>query len=783
MQSSPLLTVSAEGLKKIEFEKVLERISAHAVSIIGKERIAEIVPLRDVNVIDLEHRRVTEAKELLIAEGSIPLDGFKDVRIPLRKTAVENQSLTVQELLDVAFTLQISRLLHAFLIKRKDRCPILASYASQLLVEKVVEYNILETFDAEGSVKDSASRELLHIRRAIAEASETLRRRLMAILRRVSKEELVQDEILTTREGRLVIPVKAEFKNRVSGFVHSTSATGATVYVEPTEVLELNNDLRELHLRLEREISRILLALTRQVGEIREPLAESLESLARIDAIVARAKYSIEILGIAPTTSPSREFILDQARHPILLQRHTREEVVPLSLTLGPDEQTLVITGPNAGGKTVTMKTVGLICACYQAGIHVPAQSETTLHPFDRLFVDIGDDQSIENDLSSFSSHLERLKAILAESDERSLVLIDEIGAGTDPAEGGALAVAFLRELTGRRATTIATTHHGSLKIFAHETSGVVNGSMEFDQGSLRPTYRFRKGIPGGSYAFELAERMGIPGPILSRARSELGMEKTRLEELLLDLEKQMQSSRRIATESSQEQERLQKLTAKYETRLDELNRDAALLRKKAAAEARELVRSARARIEEAVKSIRERGHDSEVVREARNVLRAISQEIREPETAPTPTEGPLVVGDFVRLKEGHQVGEVVAVQGSMVSVSWGNATLRVSRDDLARSTRTTEPIAASTSGYELEGTTELDVRGKLGDEAIADVERFLDNAYSAGLHRVDIIHGKGTGALRKRVTEYLSKYPHVKSHHLGEWNEGGAGVTVVELE
>ncbi|RPI01580.1 MAG: endonuclease MutS2, partial [Ignavibacteriae bacterium] len=499
-----------DALHKLEYDKVVDRISKLVCSESGRQSALRLLPKTDKIIIERELQKVSEAKELLIAESAVPIDGFKNIVVALKKTTVENQVLTIVELLEIAATIRISRSLKYFLAKRASQYPALGLYHEQLFADKIVEHHIDDALDERGFVKDTASRELREIRRSMVLASDALRKKLESILRGVAQQEFLQEEIITTRDGRFVIPIKTEYKHSVPGFIHSTSSSGATVFIEPAESLELNNALRELQLREQREIHRILADLTKQVGIVREPLTLSFGALTELDVIVARGKYSIEICGNPPLISTTPVIKLFNARHPVLLQHLKREKTVPLSIELGSNTHTLIITGPNAGGKTVTMKTVGLLTLCAQAGIHIPADSESEIYPFQKIFVDIGDEQSIENDLSTFSSHLNTLHTILEEADASSLILVDEIGAGTDPAEGGALAAAVLQDLTARQSITIATTHHGILKVFAHETPGMDNGSMEFDQKSLLPTYRFRSGIPGSSYAFELAERLGI---------------------------------------------------------------------------------------------------------------------------------------------------------------------------------------------------------------------------------------------------------------------------------
>jgi DNA mismatch repair protein MutS2 len=468
-----------------------------------------------------------------------------------------------------------------------------------------------------------------------------------------------------------------------------------------------------------------------------------------------------------------------------LLQRHPREEVVPLELELGASVRTLVITGPNAGGKSVAMKTVGLLALCTQAGMHIPAAPESELGVFDDVFVDIGDDQSIENDLSTYSSHLLRLRDILQGANQKSLVLIDEIGAGTDPAEGAALAASVLKDLTERGALTIATTHHGMLKAFAHETPGVANASLEFDHETLKPTYRFRSGVPGSSYALELAKRLGVPTYIIDRARDLVGDEKVKLEQLLADLERQSQVYQEQIRQVSGERDRLTSLVRTYDEKMRDLRKELQSIRRKAIDEARDIVLGAQAVIEKTIKEIRESAANKAIVRSVREDVQNLHRRIAELGGEEQPAEPQdLHVGDTVRFKDGAQTGEIVEIKQPFATVLSGSTKLRVRLETLLKVGAQRLPAAlASETLYTPEGKTEIDLRGLLGEEAIPKVERFLDDAVVAGLHRVDIIHGKGTGALRKRVADFLKTCPHVKAYRLGEWNEGGTGVTVVELE
>ncbi|MBI4418077.1 MAG: endonuclease MutS2 [Ignavibacteriales bacterium] len=767
------------SLRKLEFDKVQRRISELASSDPGKTLCRSIAPSVDPAWISAELHRVEEAKQLLITEGSVPLDGLKDILPHLKKTAVEDQVLTPVELLDVAASLRISRTIHAFLRKRASTAPSLAAGASDLFFDRVVEFNIAGALDESGQVRDSASKELQMIRADMAQLREQLRKRLSAILKEVAQKEMVQDDIITTRDGRLVIPVKAEFKHKVAGFIHSTSASGATVFIEPAETLDLNNALRELQFREQREIERILKDLTSQVAGIRDGLQRTLDILAHLDLAVAKARYSIELIGSAPRTGLLPLLKLDTARHPILLQAHARDQVVPLTVELGGQVRTIIITGPNAGGKSVALKTIGLSVLLTQAGIHIPASPDSEIPVFEQVFVDMGDDQSIEQDLSTFSSHLVNLRTILRNSTVQSLILIDEIGAGTDPVEGDALAASLLRRFQECGAMTVATTHHSALKVFAHETPGMANASMEFDRQNLRPTYRFRYGIPGSSYALELAERMDLDRSILEQAKSMLGEQKTSLELLITALQERLTAAREAAHAAEEDRANLARIVDSYDRKLADVRTEIRTLRESARNEMRRMISEAQSTIERLVKAIRESSASRDSVKAAKEALQGmikhIDQHAVEIEESPR-----FHVGQAVRLKGTDPVGELTAINGDVATVLWENGTLRVPLHDLEPAV----PQAAEThNSFSLPAApSELDLRGMTGDEAATRVEHFLDEAFVAGLHRVDIIHGKGTGALRKRISDMLKDYPHVKSFRLGEWNEGGSGVTVVEF-
>ncbi|HEX9007194.1 MAG TPA: endonuclease MutS2, partial [Bacteroidota bacterium] len=652
---------------KLEMDRVRQRVLRYAASEPGAELIRQSSVMTSLSEIRLALAQVSDMKRLLEEEAEVPLSGVHPVASALQRSGIEGAVLLPRELLQVGSTLRAARVARGLLAKRKEASPLLWEIGEPLHTDKVLEFNIEQAIDESGAVKTTASRELQAVRRSIAEKSAQLRKRLESILREVSDLGFSQEEIITTREGRMVIPVKAEHKNRVPGFIQSASSSGATVFVEPTETLEVNNEIRSLQFEEQREVDRILRGLTDQVRKARADLLDDLQILARLDALQARARYSIEVLGIEPQLSDDGPLRLVGARHPVLLINHGYAGTVPLDLELGGAFTTLVISGPNAGGKSVAMKCVGLLTLMAQIGLHIPAAEGTRLRVFTSMFVDIGDEQSIENDLSTFSSHLRNLKAIAAGADARSLVLIDEIGSGTDPAEGGAIAAAVLEWLTRKGAYTIATTHHSALKVFAHDTDGVENGAMEFDQATLTPTYRFRSGIPGSSYALEMAARLGFPVEVLGRSRAYLGQQQVRLDTLIAELEASEQRTRQQADAVAREKAVLDKMVTEYEARMAALSAEARELKRHAVEEATGIVEKANAAIERSVREIKEAGAEKESVRGAHRRVEQVRRELAaerkeigasEPEPAPAVLE----VGGLVTMGRGTDTGEVLAI-------------------------------------------------------------------------------------------------------------------------
>lgn len=799
----------ADAEQKLGFHLVRRRLEGHALSTLGRERLAALAPLGSRRLVERALAEVAELQELLRGGEPLPLHPIHDVRAALRRAQPRDAMLPGEELAEVGAVLGTMRRAHAFFRARREEAPQTAALAARILPNEDLEAHIARTVDERGQVRDTASRELQRIAAALAERRGRLQSTLLQALREASARGFAAEEQPTIRNGRAVIPVRAEARRRVEGFVHDVSATGQTVYVEPAAVLDLNNEVRELELERAREIERLLRALTQHLRSVLPEVREGLEVLARLDALQAKARLANELDALAPEINDAGLVRIVRGRNPALLihvRREAREEggppraVVPLDAELSDATRTLVITGPNAGGKSVALASVGLFALMAACGLPVPAAPGTSLPVFARLFVDIGDQQSIEEDLSTFTSHLSNLRRVLAEADEGALVLIDEAGTGTDPAEGGALAQAVLEALTRRGARTVATTHHGTLKAFAHETPGVENASMEFDRETLAPTYRFQMGVPGSSYAFEIAERVGLEEGVIARARDLAGEQKTALEDLIATFEARTQELEEELARARAEARRAEQTRRSFEGRERALKQREGEILEKALAEADRLVAEANARVERTIREIKEAQAEREQTRAARERLEGFRERVEARRTkarrrAPRPkpeaearTEaGPIRVGDQVRL-DGSAVGEVLELSEREALVALGQMKVRARLERLAKvgGPRRQRVEVRAPSGRSsmpaLEARSRIDVRGRRVEEAIPEVMRLVDEAVMAGLERVEVLHGTGTGALRAALREYLATRAEVAGAEDAPWEHGGPGVTVVAL-
>lgn len=805
--------------EKLGLDVIWERLESYTLSNLGLSRLKNIRPAGNLVWLRAELARVAELQDAFRFDDPVPLNNVLDVRDVVQRAAPEGAMVAPEDLLAVRLVLTTLRRLQAYFENRREKYPNLSEAAGRITPLPDLEAQIERVVDDEGNLRDDASPELRRIRRAIVQQEARLREVLQQELRRAIGQGHATEDQPTMRNGRMVIPIRAEARRKVQGFVQDVSATGQTVYVEPAACLDLNNEVRELHSEERREIERILREVTSGLRRHVEELGENLRVLALFDLLQAKARLSNELDAVVPELNDAGIIDIRNGRNPVLVLRFEhlkgendeRREVVPLDLTLGEDFRTLVITGPNAGGKTVAMKTVGLFAIMLAYGLPIPVDPLSRFSLFQRLMVDIGDQQSMEEDLSTFSSHVANMKRMMEMADESTLILIDEAGTGTDPAEGGALAQAVLERLTELGARTIATTHHGTLKAFAHETEGIENGSMQFDQTTLSPTYRFRLRVPGSSYAFEIAERIGLPKAVLKRASELAGSEKTRLEDLIATFEARNQELETRLQEAGKMLDEASKERALYEERLSSFREERDRIQREALLEAQRIIEQANAQVERTIREIKEAQAEREATRLARTELERLRHDIEKRRKkvdqkrqvrrkAGARTEsgegqparaGAIQVGDQVVLDGGSTVAEVLEIDGNDVAVAFDSMRMRVKLDRLQKvggprrqkvSIRHVQPATGSSLSV-LTARSSIDLRGKRVDEALAEVAHLLDDAVAHNLQRVEILHGKGTGALRQSIHEYLSSHPDVASFEDAPWEQGGPGVTIVNLK
>ena len=795
--------IDAHTIEVLEFDKVREIVSGYTISALGRERVAALAPLDNVGNIREELSRVAEFLELVSFGDPLPIRGIKDVRSALERCSVEGAMLEPQDFLDLGDTLGVIRKLTAYFASHREKYPLLTRLAKELEAHPEMEATIGRVVDPGGEVKDSASKALRQIRRDIEARRASLRSELDALLKRLP-DQVVRERLVTLRNGRYVIPIRENQRGRVEGIVHDQSQSGATVFVEPLTTLERNNQIRQLELAEQREIGRILRELTTKIRDIRESLMAGMRTLGELDVLYAKASYGANFKSIAPKLNEQGCTRIIEGRHPLLCVRYRQEgheeDVVPLDIEVGAAFDTLLITGPNAGGKTVALKTMGLLTLMVLSGLPIPAGEKTEIAVYRGIYADIGDEQSIENDLSTFSSRARRLARICRNADSDTLVLLDEIGSSTDPDEGSALAMAALEHLTRRGVRTIATTHHGRLKAFAHEHARIENGSMQFDRETLRPSFRFRPGIPGSSYALEIAERLGMPSEIIERATTYAGTDARQLEDLIGELERVRQEyetkSRRLEHAISEHE----RLSAEYEEKVRGVKEEVRAIREAALRESGKQLSKANALIERTVADIRSRNADRASIVEAKTAIAKATQKVKQRrkalQQAKTETKPihEVAVGDWVWAERfGGRVRVIAAKKASgKIQIQVGHAKVWIRLSDITKVEKGggqrsevggQRPRASYVGGnWGREVGPSISVRGMTLDEALPKVDQYLDDAYLARLGQVVIIHGKGTGVLREHVGALLRRDPRVKSHRLGEWNEGGNGVTIVEM-
>ncbi len=801
--------MKTKHLSTLEFPKVLARLANYASFSAGEEKARSLTPATDLREIRWRLDTTSEARALLDAKPDTSLGGAHDMR-PAVRTTQRGAVLSPPELLDLRDTLVAARNLHRTLSRLKNQFPHLAQIAVVIRLCPEIISEINRCLDERGEVRDNASAELARIRRETRIAHDRLQDKLQNIIRSPQNATYLQESLITQREGRYVIPLKSDFKGRIPGVVHDMSASGATVFVEPLSVVGLNNEWRELQLAEAQEVQRILAHISAIIAEQATEIEETVDALARLDLAFAKAQYADAINATAPELvalrpnskaagepdayHPGSTMRLIEARHPLL----NPQTVVPISAVLDDETHVLVITGPNTGGKTVSLKTVGLLTVMAQAGLHIPVEPGSALSPFETVYADIGDEQSIEQSLSTFSAHLTNILSFLDQADERSLVLLDELGAGTDPAEGSALARALLDHFRRRGAVTFVATHYPELKSYAQLTASVRNACVEFDPQTLSPTYHLTIGLPGRSNAFAIAHRLGLPEKITDAARQMVSSSELRTEDMLADIHKLRIQTAQARDEAHKARTEAEKVARDLRERLGEIEEERQEILRQAREEAESELEALRAEVRTLRGSLRAAAASLETTTEIEEGIDSLADDLEAmlPEAAQVvslPVSGvpqrPIRPGDTVWVRPLNTEGQVTEIAGDEAEVQVGRARTRVNVAALELRTPPRSEVQDTNEEETVTATTavpspgvRLDLRGSTVDEALQQLDYRLDAASLAGLPWIRIIHGKGTGALRRAVRGFLAEHPLVSTYEAGGDQEGGAGVTIAKL-
>ena len=788
-----------KSIRTLELPAVLEKLAAKAVSQAAKDRCLKLTPSTDAEEVLRLLDETDAAKERLGLHGSPSFSGVKDVSAALTR-ADHGGMLNTRELLDIAGVLTASRRVADYDAQRQGEETVLDRLFTSLHTNKYLEEQIRSAILDEETIADTASSELADIRRKMRLAASKGRQILQRIISSPSYAKVLQEALITQRDGRFVVPVKAECKGSMPGLVHDVSSSGATLFVEPMGVVQANNELKELEAREKKEIDRILRQLSAACAGSMENILWDYDILVHLDVIFARAQLSYQLNASRPEVRRRGGVALRRARHPLLDQA----KAVPITVELGEQFDTLVITGPNTGGKTVTLKTIGLLCLMAQCGLHIPADSSSAVRVFHRVLADVGDEQSIEQSLSTFSAHMSNIVQILREVDDKSLLLFDELGAGTDPVEGAALAIAIIESARSQGALIAATTHYAELKTFAMTTAGVENASCEFDVQTLRPTYRLLIGIPGKSNAFAISRRLGLDESVIQAAQAQMDSDSVRFEDVLTQLEEKRQRLEKAQAEADRLWRQREEDARKARTFREQMEKAKDNARTKGEAEAKRIVRQAQAQADEIfaqLDQLRRQQQKQLSFQELNDAKAAVRHSLNQAQDALhihdqpqepvyTPSR-PIEVGDLVELPGVKMAASVLAVNNDgtlLLQAGKMKMTVKAQQVRLPEGQPKKKPAAPASGGsaklnLQSRAASELDIRGYETLEAESVVENYIDSAVMAKLGTVTIIHGKGTGALRKAVHEMLKRNKAVKSFRLGRYGEGEAGVTVVELK
>lgn len=786
-----------KSLTTLEYDKIIDRLVSFAASDKAKERLKKLVPMTDIHDINAALSETSDALSRVYAKGAVSFSGVHDVGASVKRLEI-GSSLNTVELLHISSLLTAAARVKNYY---EDTTDSLTGYFHALEPLTPLNTEIKRCILSEDEISDDASANLRSIRRQKVLAAERIHTELNKMLNSSSVRNCLQDFVITSRSGRYCLPVKAEYKSQVPGMVHDQSATGSTLFIEPAAVVKLNNDIRELELKEQAEIEAILAELSAKASEFTDELLTDFQVLTTLDFIFAKAQMSKQYKCSCPVMNTNNYINIKKGRHP-LIDPH---KVVPIDIYLGKNFNLLIITGPNTGGKTVSLKTVGLLTLMAQSGLHIPALDHSELAVFDNVFADIGDEQSIEQSLSTFSSHMTNTVSILKEADAHSLILFDEIGAGTDPTEGAALAISILNDLHKRGITTMATTHYSEIKVYALTTDGVENACCEFDVESLRPTYRLLIGIPGKSNAFAISKKLGLPDYIIKDASARMDADDVQFEDLLSDLEHSRITIEKERAEINAYKQEIQQLKDELKTKSDRLDERRDKILRKANEEAAAILKDAKEYADQTIKTMNKHGMTVKELEKQRSAIRdkmnkrqeKLSVQAAKPKAHKAHDISEFKVGTHVRVLSMNLIGTVTALPSPKgeITVQMGSLSTKTKINDLEILVGYKDPEEAKKAPKGAGGSGkikmskaasishEINLLGLTVDEAVAKLDKYLDDAYISRIPQVRIVHGKGTGALRNGVTAYLRGVPYIKSFRLGEIGEGDTGVTIVDFK
>lgn len=786
-----------KSLTTLEYDKIIDRLVSFAASDKAKERLKKLVPMMDIHDINAALSETSDALSRVYAKGAVSFGGVHDIGASVKRLEI-GSSLNTVELLHISSLLTAAARVKNYY---EDTTDSLTGYFHALEPLTPLNTEIKRCILSEDEISDDASANLRSIRRQKVLAAERIHTELNKMLNSSSVRNCLQDFVITSRSGRYCLPVKAEYKSQVPGMVHDQSATGSTLFIEPAAVVKLNNDIRELELKEQAEIEAILAELSAKASEFTDELLTDFQVLTTLDFIFAKAQMSKQYKCSCPVMNTNNYINIKKGRHP-LIDPH---KVVPIDIYLGKDFNLLIITGPNTGGKTVSLKTVGLLTLMAQSGLHIPALDHSELAVFDNVFADIGDEQSIEQSLSTFSSHMTNTVSILKEADAHSLILFDEIGAGTDPTEGAALAISILNDLHKRGITTMATTHYSEIKVYALTTDGVENACCEFDVESLRPTYRLLIGIPGKSNAFAISKKLGLPDYIIKDASARMDADDVQFEDLLSDLEHSRITIEKERAEINAYKQEIQQLKDELKTKSDRLDERRDKILRKANEEAAAILKDAKEYADQTIKTMNKHGMTVKELEKQRSAIRdkmnkrqeKLSVQAAKPKAHKAHDISEFKVGTHVRVLSMNLIGTVTAPPSPKgeITVQMGSLSTKTKINNLEILVGYKDPEEAKKAPKGAGGSGkikmskaasishEINLLGLTVDEAVAKLDKYLDDAYISRIPQVRIVHGKGTGALRNGVTAYLRGVPYIKSFRLGEIGEGDTGVTIVDFK